>query len=272
LQHRESEEGKRLDGYEGAGWGTGVKKLDDNALAVYRQRIEELTAIVQRGNPDPMEIVEWLVRCVEEPVTREEGVRKLSEILYALKSQQEQENEAKSQAVDAQESSDQSEDDEEVSNEQSDNDDEAEVKRESLQLAAALTQDHKTRLANTLFGIAALSEGDMELASLVQELGDERLAPYLILQLGRVAGAAPGYANSLIQMIASVINDEDLKRLSNEYDNAALAARFDRIEVDESGRQDSSENQSENGLTIAAIKRSAMLKDFLKLAEYKTNR
>jgi hypothetical protein len=51
-----------------------------------------------------------------------------------------------------------------------------------------------------------------------------------------------------------------------------LVARFDRIEGDESGRQDSSENQSENGLTIAAIKRSAMLKDFLKLAEYKTNR
>src|SRR5262245_57136766 len=72
LQHRVSEGGERLDGYEAAGWGNGVKKFDDGALAVYRQRIEELTAIIQRGNPDPAEIVEWLVRCVEDPVTRQE--------------------------------------------------------------------------------------------------------------------------------------------------------------------------------------------------------
>jgi hypothetical protein len=40
-----------------------------------------------------------------------------------------------------------------------------------------LTQDHKTRLANTLFGITELSDADMELVNLVEELGDERLAP-----------------------------------------------------------------------------------------------
>jgi hypothetical protein len=272
LQHRESEEGKPLDGYEAAGWGAGVKKLDDAALAVYRQRIEELTAILQRGDPDPAEIVEWLVRCAEEPVTREEGVRKLSDSLSTLKFQQERENKVKEPPAEVEESSDQSEGGEEVSNEQSDDNYEAKM-RESLRLAAALTQDHKNRLANTLFGIAALSEGDMELAGLVQEFGDERLAPYLISQLGRVAGAAPEYAESLIRMIAAIINDEDLKRLSNEYDNASLVARFDRIENDdESDRQNSTRNQSSDGLTIAAIKRSAMLKDFLKLAEYKTNR
>jgi hypothetical protein len=276
LQHRESDEGKPLDGYEAAGWGAGVKKLDDGALAVYRQRIEELTAIVQHGNSDPAEIVEWLVRCVEEPATRREGAVELSEIVHTLKYQKEQEqereNEAKAPSAEVKESSDQSEDDEEGLNKQSDDDAEAEMK-ETLRLAAALTQDHKTRLSNTLFGIAALSEGDMELAGLIREFGDERLASYLISQLGRVAGEAPEYAEPLIQMIAEVINDEDLHRLSNEYGDASLVAKLSRIEdVDESGRQDSTRNQSENRLTLAAIKRSAMLKDFLKLVEYKTNR
>src|SRR5262249_35005863 len=117
LEHRESEEGKRLDGYEATGWGTGIKKLDNGALAIYRQRIEELTAIIQRGNPDPAEIVEWLVRCVEEPATREEGILKLSDSLSQLASQREQENEAKSQSAEVEEPADQSVDDEEGSNE-----------------------------------------------------------------------------------------------------------------------------------------------------------
>src|SRR5262245_30772530 len=269
LQHRVSEGGERLDGYEAAGWGNGVKKFDDGALAVYRQRIEELTAIIQRGNPDPAEIVEWLVRCVEDPVTRQEGVRKLSDSLSLLESQRERENEAGSQPAEAEESADQSEDDEEGANEQSDNDNKAE-NRESAKLAAALTEGHKIRLANTLFSIAELSEDDMELAGLVQKWGDERLAPYLISQLRRVADDAPGYAESIIQMISWVINDGDLKRLTNDYDNVALAAIINRSENDDgSYGQDSTQNQRQDFMTLAAIKRSVMLKDFLKLAEYK---
>jgi len=269
LQRRESEEGERLDGYDATGWGNGVKKFDDGVLAVYRQRMEELTAIVQRGNPDPAELVEWLVRCVEDPVTRLEGVRKLSDSLSLLESQRERENEAVSQSVEAEEAAGQSEDEEEEANEQSDNDNEAED-MESAQLAAALTEGHKIRLANTLFSIAELSEDDMELAGLVQKWGDERLAPYLISQLRRVADDAPGYAESLIQMIAWVINDEDLERLTNDYGAAALASRFNRSENDDgSDQQDSTRNQRQDFRTLAAIKRSVMLKDFLKLAEYK---
>ena len=272
LQRRESEGGERLDGYEGTGWGDGVKKFDDGALDVYRQRIEELQAIVRRGNPDPAELVEWLVRCVEDPVTRQEGVRKLSDSLSLLESQRESACETGSQSAEAEKSASQNEDDEEGANEQSDNDNEAED-RESAQLAAALTEGHKIRLANTLFSIAEFSENDMELAGLVQKWGDERLAPYLISQLRRVADDAPGYAESLIQMIAWVINDEDLKRLTNDYDNVALAAMINRSEFDDgSDRQDSTRNQRQDLMTLAAVKRSVMLKDFLKLAEYKIKR
>jgi len=258
----------RLDGYEATDWGDSIKKLDDGALAIYRQRLEELAAIDQRGNPEPAELVEWLIRCVEEPATREEGVRKLSDSLSLLEFQREQENEAKSQSVKVEESAGESENNEEDSNEQSD-DDEAETRRESVKFATALTQDHKTRLANTLFSIAELSEADMDLVNLIEKLGDERLAPYLVSQLRRVADDAPRFARDLIRTIAWVINDEDLKRLADDYHAAAIATLLSEYR-NKSDQQDSTRNRRSDGLTVAAIKRSARLKDFLKLVEYKT--
>jgi carboxypeptidase family protein len=270
LQRRGSKNSQRLDEYEASGWGDSIKELNDGALAIYRQRIEELTAIFQRGNPDSGEIVEWLIRCVEESATREEGLRKLSEIISLTPSQREQENEAESQTDDAEESTDQSEDNEEKLIEQPSDDNVAEWERESRKLAAALTQEHKIRLANTLFGIAELSEADMKLVSLIQELGDERLAPYLTSQLRRVADRAPRFAESLVWRVAEVINDEDLKRLANDYDDAAT---YDKSEDEgESDQHGSAQNQRADSLTVAAIKRSAMLKDFLKLVEYKTRK
>jgi len=110
-----------------------------------------------------------------------------------------------------------------------------------------LTQDHKARLANTLFGIAELSEADMELVSLVEELGDDRLAPYLVTQLRLIADDSPRFAVPLIETIARVIDDKDLKRLADESSDAAIAAIFNRSEY------------------LYEPERSAMLKDFLKL-------
>jgi len=269
LQFRKTEDGKRLNGFEIIGWErNSIRELDDGALAVYRQRIEELTAIFRRGDPAPAEIVEWLIRCVEEQATREEGLHRLSDILSLLELQRERENEDKSQSVDVEESAGQSKDDEESSNEQSDDDDRAEMRRENIRLAAALTQEHKTRLANALFAIAELNENDMKLVRLIRELGDERLAPYLVSQLRRVADRAPRLAESLVWTIAQVIKDDDIRRLANDYDDAAT---YDESEYDdEPDRQDSTRNRRANGLTVEAIKRGAMLKDFLKLVEYKT--
>jgi hypothetical protein len=271
LQHSESEEGERPEVYEPTGWGNSNKKLDDGALAIYRQRIEELTAIYQRGAPEPAELVEWLVRCVEDPVTREESVPALSNSLYLLTSQREQENEAKSQSVEGEESSGESGDVDEDSNEQSSDNAEDKWERENIDLAMALTPDHKSRLANVLFGIAELSEADMKLVSLIEDLGEERLAPYLVSQLRRVADDAPRFAVSIIRMIAWIIKDEDLKRLADESQDAATTAIFDRSEARiESDQQDSTRNRRSGGMTVAAIKRSAMIKDFLKLVEFKT--
>jgi hypothetical protein len=56
----------------------GAKKLSDEDLKVYLDRIEELSALLLKEKPDDKEIVEWLVRCAEEPATRWEGAYELS--------------------------------------------------------------------------------------------------------------------------------------------------------------------------------------------------
>jgi hypothetical protein len=276
LRNRESDDGKQLAGFESTGWGNGVKKLDAGALAVYRQRIEELTAIFQRGDPNPSEIVEWLTRCVEEPATREDGVSKLTNILSVAASQRHRMDIIKSQLVNveeltAQQESDESdESDDEDAEEQSSDSDMTNWRRESLKLAAALTEDQKTRMANALFGISELSENDMDMVSLIRELGDERLLPYLVSQLRRVADREPRFAGSLVREIADVVNDLDLNRLASDYRDAA---RYVWSEGEgEPDRQDSPQNRDSDRSAMVAQKRSAMLKDFLKLVDYKTQR
>ncbi|HEV2802551.1 MAG TPA: hypothetical protein VGW12_18915 [Pyrinomonadaceae bacterium] len=57
----------------------GVKKLSDAELKIYLKRIAELSAILRRqAQPDASELVEWFVRCAEEPATRWEGAYELS--------------------------------------------------------------------------------------------------------------------------------------------------------------------------------------------------
>ncbi len=273
LRRRESEDGSRLDGYEESGWQDSIRELDDSALAIYRQRIEELAAIYRRGAPDPAEIVEWLTRLVEEPATRETGALKLSESLSLLASQRDQENEAASQSVESDEAADEDEGEnsEEDSTGRSPDDEVVERDREDVKIAEALTQEHKARLANVLFGIAELKKADMALVSVVEEFGDERLAPYLVSQLRRVGGDAPEFAVSLIQTIARLVKDADLDQLVDDEWAADRSSIFYRIDSDdEPPQQDSIRDRRAEILNAAAEKRRAIIKDFLKLVEYKT--
>jgi hypothetical protein len=88
-----------------------------------------------------------------------------------------------------------------------------------------------------------------------------------------VADEAPDHAQSLIWMIAQVINDEDLKRLADDYGRAEMAAILVNIEYDDgSDRQGATRNQRADVPSLAVIKSGVLLKDFLKLAEYKIKR
>jgi chemotaxis protein histidine kinase CheA len=100
----------------------GIKKLSDAELKIYLKRIKELSAILARQpQPDAAELVEWFVRCAEEPATRWEGAFDLSESLNASAREQKTDNEeADTGAEESEEASEEeSEESEEVSTEES---------------------------------------------------------------------------------------------------------------------------------------------------------
>lgn len=65
------------DGYEVDDEGYGIKKLSDEDLKIYLERITELAEIMRREPEDKVALVEWLVRCAEQPATRWEGAYEL---------------------------------------------------------------------------------------------------------------------------------------------------------------------------------------------------
>ncbi|HEX7177794.1 MAG TPA: hypothetical protein VF240_21215 [Pyrinomonadaceae bacterium] len=56
----------------------GAKRLSEADLKIYFKRIEELQWVTRQQPLDRAELLEWLVRCVEEPATRWEGAFELA--------------------------------------------------------------------------------------------------------------------------------------------------------------------------------------------------
>ncbi|HEX8337205.1 MAG TPA: hypothetical protein VF621_10785, partial [Pyrinomonadaceae bacterium] len=69
---------------EGGGYGVndesyGIKQLSDDDLKVYLERLKELAEMTRQKTEDKHALVEWLVRCAEQPATRWEGAYELLE-------------------------------------------------------------------------------------------------------------------------------------------------------------------------------------------------
>jgi len=66
------------EGYQITDIRHGAKRLSAADLKIYLKRIEELQWIERQQPLDRAELLEWLVRCVEEPATRWEGAYELA--------------------------------------------------------------------------------------------------------------------------------------------------------------------------------------------------
>lgn len=273
LNRRRDERDKLLDGYESSDWGFGIKKLDETTLGAYRARIAELAALLQDGQPASAELIEWLVSCVEDPATRAEGARELAEIVARQPDCQEGADCAPQlDQVTATEAPATSRRHPLLRAKEAELDDTA-------HLAAALTPEHKQRLGDALFKTAALRESDLPLISLAQQWNDARLAPFLVAQLRRIAPEAPYLAESLIAILAEVMNDVEVKLLADDYaanavyDDQSLAANE---ELEEGAVAEAEAEPGEETMTdeepvdvIAKAQRHARLAKLLALLERK---
>jgi hypothetical protein len=242
------------DGYWPVDLSRGVKKLSDSDLSVYTQRVFELSQIA--GNkPDQEALVEWLVRCAEDPATRWEGAFDLASSAADLR------------ASCSQDDSDEDSDSSQEPNQERSDEPQASIATvepmpetrelgDRLAFAALLTADQKERLMKALLAAEKITEGDEALIELAADFHDPRLLPFLVSQLHRVEANPPQAAYTIVRVVAQLLNDRQINVLSENYRDAS--------DDDEQEDQDSGKATS-----AAARERSALMRKFLEQVERK---
>jgi hypothetical protein len=236
----------RGDGYQVNDSGYGIKQLSDEALKVYLERMKELADITRGESEDKAALVEWLVRCAEEPATRWEGAYELLESAGAAGGE------------------DESGEASEVSNEESAEGKDTEGKdaegdavvetprmrppnfrhtRPDASFVALLNPVQKQRLANALFGSEELGEGESTLLHVVREFEDPRFVPFVRAHLRRVEDAPPQEAAGWLSALAAALKNEKIVELADAY---LINAPYYDDEEEESEEQSGQESESES--------------------------
>ena len=261
LDQRKSDEGKPMDGFETHDWSRSIRKLDDDALSIYRQRIEELNSILATETPDEAALIEWMVRCIEEPATRWDGTYELDKRLYALKSLSEKSDTGDSAKPIHQPAADEISKNGGSKPETKTNDPATEDIAEPAKFASPLSSEQQARITHALFGIDQLAQDDLLLVGLVMDWNEPRLAPYLVTQLQKLIPDAPPLAAEIVSILAEVLDENTVSEAAETYRK--------NIEYDES--EDSLDEDTKAqppkpkplAAQIAISKRSAQLIAFL---------
>jgi hypothetical protein len=193
----------------------GIKRLADAALKVYLQRISEPAKIIEGSKPDASDLVEWLVRCAEEPATRWEGAYELdlsASMLFDDSANSEQDEETPDDGEESGEDQSETHAAEPVQ--------EPEVDEEQNLLsafAALVTESQRSRLVDALINAANIEEGDLDLMSLVSHWNDPRLVPFLVSQLRNKVDSPPYVAQQMMEIVAEALGDKRLTSLSERF-------------------------------------------------------
>jgi hypothetical protein len=246
---------KSAGGYELADYSRGIKKLSSSEMDVYVQRINELGQLSHEQRPNQEELVEWLVRCAEDPATRWEGAFDLASSAAGFR------------ASCSQDDSDEDSDSSEERNEEQSHEPTAAIATvepmpetqelgDNAAFAALLTADQKERLMKALLAAEKITEGDEALIELAADFHDPRLLPFLVSQLHRVAGNPPETVYTIVRVVAQLLSDRRINVLSENYRDAS---NDDEQEDPDSGKATSP----------AARERSALMRKFLEQVERK---
>lgn len=263
------------EGYDIDNMSFGLKQLSEADLKVYVSRIEELASIMKADKPDPKEIVDWLVRCSEDPATRWEGTYDLAVNNYMRQAQEDQTNEnaPSDSLVEVSENQAAETPVEEISPSDVENQnlrirDAALVEANFLKL---LTTEQKDRLTTALINGEIITDRDYYLIDIVRTWDDPRLVPYLLSQLRQIDEASSYYAENLMTIIAEKLGDETLKRIVeklNAYDYVDAETTADGDAGDQDAETTARDAQREAAVEEAALqKRKTTVQYFIAMAE-----
>jgi hypothetical protein len=255
-------------------WRDGIKKMTSERLDAYQARIRELNTIFAAKKIDDAEIVEWLVRTAEDPITRWEGAFDLQMSQSALNLEEEEKKEAEENSQSSENASDtftlrepipvdegtpvtsESQVEELIQPQAKDEGEAAGDEPPSgfddrTIWARLLTDSHKQRLMDALMAgrsdrvdaASQFSSGDRELLDLVSSWGDTKFARFL---LDRVPGSAgdPGTASDLMSKIATILDDKELDSIVEKY--SEYYYQNDDEEVEEKGSEEDESSAETN--------------------------
>src|SRR5215831_768336 len=225
-------------GYFTVGLSYGAKSLNNRGIEVYSARILELIEIEEQTDPNARRerLVEWLVRCAEEPATRWEGAYDLrySRVMKMLKI--EMENERKKAHGGQEVAVDEGETEERKDRSRQsvpavvlmlegemafiDEDETEERKEEVVDLTAPLTEEQKGRLTAALYRASSLSNGVMDLIKLVESWGDENLVSFMWSYLKASKKDSPWETKNLMLELAALLKNQEAMELTEKFERA----------------------------------------------------
>jgi len=222
----------------------GLKKLSTADIAVYEKRIRELDSLLS-SEPSASKIVDWMLRCAEEPATRWEATFELVKGFERLDYQGKQKQSETDATKDKPDFFD------------------------STTFAKAVTDEQKRKLADILLdrqppqvgedGQAKRTyvRGDRELIDLVKHWGDPRLPAFLLNEL-KTKDLTDYRRSETIQLIADLISNSRVSGVAQKYNSSYRNPIAGQV----------SEPQTEIGDPSAAFKqaRTSLLAKFIQLA------
>jgi hypothetical protein len=203
----------------------GIKKMTPEKLSAYEARLRELKSILAPEKPNYSEIVEWLIRCAEDPLTRWEGTFELLQSFQNMEWQEERAKQAEG---------------EEYGSDEYVPETPKEFETGDANFARSVTDAQKQVLTNILLNHqapnktengeaqAAMASGDRELIELVKRWGDSRVALNLLETLKQDSTNATQNSELMVS-IASMLHDDVLTGLSEEYSNIQWEADDDVV-------------------------------------------
>lgn len=188
----------------------GLKQVKESELSVYETRINELNKIFASEKEDNAAVLQWLIRCIEDPLTRWDGAFDLNSS-FLMK---EHEDEAARAGEEASENRFYFF---------------GEGTRNS-QYARLMTDAQKQAVTNILISAPTkvrsqeekengLSRGDYALIQLVTRWADSKVAGYLLERL-RTGRDDRWDVSSIMNSISDILDDKDVEAASDAYAEA----------------------------------------------------
>src|SRR5262245_33042914 len=195
---------KDSTGYHTVGLSYGAKSLINQEIDIYSARIRELIEIEKQADPNTrqQQLVEWLVRCAEEPATRWEGAYELHNShvmkMFEMEQKKEEVKDEREIAADGDEMEDRNE--------------------ETVDLTTLLTEDQKRRLTAALYRASSLSNGGIYLINLAELWGDDNMAPFMWSYLNAYKKDAPWETKTLMHKLATLLKNREALEMVEKFD------------------------------------------------------